>query len=199
MGGGWWFFSGRYKNTDFIPVSSFIIYWTCPSHQFEYSNIFRTHSKIHLNSIAYSVTKVWDLPSPLSRVMMMVSEINTVNVYNINKNQRRHQSWRWHRSRAAHSPWPADRGHCCVPVGNCSLGERSVAAGAVGEQRTGTVAAAGELRVAGAPESRSHATVGVARTFVAVAERRAHSSIAVVVVVVGSRSLGEVGAVEPSR
>lgn len=81
-------------------------------------------------------------------------------------------------------------------MGNCSLGERSVvAAGAVGEQRTGTVAAAaGELRVAGAPESRSHATVGVARTFVAVAERRAHSSIAV-----GSRSRGEVGAVEPSR
>lgn len=176
-----------------------LLYWTCPSYQFEYSNIFRTHSKIHLNSIAYSVTTVWDLPSPLSRVMMMVSEINTVNVYNINKNQRRHQSWRWHRSRAAHSPWPTDRGHCCVPVGNCSLGERSVvAAGAVGEQRTGTVvAAAGELRVVGAPESRSHATVGVARTFVAVAERRARNLIAVVAV--GSRSRGEVGAVEPSR
>lgn len=82
-------------------------------------------------------------------------------------------------------------------MGNCSLGERSVAAGAVGEQRTGTVAAAaGVQRVAGAPESRSHATVGVARTFVAVAERRARNSIAVVV---GSRSRGEVGAVEPSR
>lgn len=65
-------------------MSSFIIYLTCPSYQFEYSNIFRTHSKIHLNSIAYSVTTVWDLPSPLSRVsrvMMMVSEINIPSMY----------------------------------------------------------------------------------------------------------------------